>query len=52
MQLRLQPQEAPGTKARLQELCVDQDEEEDGDGEEDSDTPEASELELSDSGEA
>lgn len=53
VQLRLQPQEAPGTEARLQALRVDQDEEEeDGEGEEDSDTPEASEVELSDSGEA
>ncbi|XP_006107625.1 tonsoku-like protein [Myotis lucifugus] len=52
VQLRLQPQEAPGTKARLQELRVDQDEEEeeeDGEGEEASDTMEASEVELSDS---
>ncbi|CAK6439042.1 unnamed protein product [Pipistrellus nathusii] len=50
VQLRLQPQEAPGTEARLRALRVDQDEEEeDGEGEEDSDTPEASEVELSDS---
>ncbi|XP_036159599.1 tonsoku-like protein isoform X1 [Myotis myotis] len=53
VQLRLQPQEAPGTKARLQELRVDQDEEEeeeeDREGEEASDTMEASEVELSDS---
>ena len=55
VQLRLQPQEAPGTEARLQELSVDQseeEEEEDGEGDEDSSTLGASELELSDSGEA
>ncbi|XP_016072127.1 PREDICTED: tonsoku-like protein [Miniopterus natalensis] len=53
VQLRLQPQEAPGTKARLQELSVDregeEEEEEDLQGDEDSSTLEASELELSDS---
>ncbi|KAM7075227.1 tonsoku-like protein isoform 1-T1 [Molossus nigricans] len=52
VQLRLRPQEAPGTKARLQELSVDQEEEEeeeDGEGDEDSNTLEASEVELSDS---
>ncbi|XP_053786041.1 tonsoku-like protein isoform X2 [Desmodus rotundus] len=52
VQLRLQPQEAPGTEARLQELSVDQseeEEEEDGEGDEDSSTLGASELELSDS---
>lgn len=56
VQLRLQPQEAPGTKARLQELSVDQEEEEeeeeDAEGDEDSNTLDASEVELSDSGEA
>ncbi|XP_036904698.1 tonsoku-like protein isoform X2 [Sturnira hondurensis] len=52
VQLRLQPQEAPGTEARLQELSADQsedEEEEDGEGDEDSGALEASELELSDS---
>ncbi|XP_066121458.1 tonsoku-like protein [Saccopteryx bilineata] len=51
VQLRLQPQEAPGTEARLQELSVDQDEdeEENGEGDVDSNALEASELELSDS---
>lgn len=54
MQLRLQPQEAPGTEARLQELSVPRDQEEDEEKEEegDGDTPEASDLELSESGEA
>lgn len=55
MQLRLQPQEAPGTEARLQDLPADQsegEEEEDGEGDEDGSALEASELELSDSGEA
>ncbi|KAM8786169.1 tonsoku-like protein [Rhynchonycteris naso] len=52
VQLRLQPLEAPGTEARLQELSVDQDEEEEeenGEGDVDSNALEASELELSDS---
>ncbi|KAM5313305.1 tonsoku-like protein isoform 2-T2 [Glossophaga mutica] len=52
VQLRLQPQEAPGTEARLQELSADRsedEEEEDGEGDEDSSALEASELELSDS---
>ncbi|XP_045716770.1 tonsoku-like protein [Phyllostomus hastatus] len=52
VQLRLQPQEAPSTEARLQDLSADQSEgedEEDGEGDEDSSTLEASELELSDS---
>ena len=53
VQLRLQPQEAPGTEARLQELQVAGDEDEgDGEGEEDDDALEAAELELSESGEA
>lgn len=54
VQLRLQPQEAPGTEARLQELSVPRDQEEDEDKEEegDGDTPEASDVELSESGEA
>lgn len=51
VQLRLQPQEAPGTEARLQELGEGEDEGEEDRGE-DSDTLEASEVELSDSGEA
>ncbi|XP_025778713.1 tonsoku-like protein [Puma concolor] len=51
VQLRLQPQEAPGTEARLQELSVPRDQEEDEDKEEegDGDTPEASDVELSES---
>nr|XP_025727141.1 tonsoku-like protein [Callorhinus ursinus] len=51
VQLRLQPQEAPDTAARLQELSVPRDQEE-GDEEEkegDGDTPEASDVELSES---
>lgn len=58
VQLRLQPQEAPGTEARLQALSVDMDEDEAGEGEdeeaegEDSNTLETSEVELSESGEA
>lgn len=51
VQLRLQPQEAPGTEARLQELGEGEAEGEE-DGGEDSDTLEASEVELSESGEA
>lgn len=47
MQLRLQPQEAHGTEIRLQELCVPEEEEE----EEASEALEASEPELSESGE-
>lgn len=50
MQLRLRPQEAPGTEARLQALRVDGDEDEEDAGE-DGSAPEASELELSESGE-
>uniref|UniRef100_A0A8C0MCS9 Tonsoku-like protein n=1 Tax=Canis lupus familiaris TaxID=9615 RepID=A0A8C0MCS9_CANLF len=51
VQLRLQPQEAPTTAARLQELSVPGDEEEDEEEEKegDSDTPEASDVELSES---
>ncbi|OWK04469.1 TONSL [Cervus elaphus hippelaphus] len=50
VQLRLQPQEAPSTEARLQELRVAGDEDEgDGEGEEDDDALEAVELELSES---
>lgn len=56
MQLRLRPQEAPGTEARLQALSVDEDEAGKGEDEEDEDedhsTLEASEVELSESGEA
>lgn len=53
VQLRLQPQEAPGTETRLQELSVDEDEDEE---EEAAATVEckaleASEVELSESGE-
>lgn len=56
VQLRLQPQEAPSTETRLQELKAAGDEDE-GDGEdeedeEDDDALEATELELSESGEA
>nr|XP_031546329.1 tonsoku-like protein isoform X2 [Vicugna pacos] len=50
VQLRLQPQEAPGTEARLQELGVAEDEEDEGDqGDDDDDTLEAIEVELSES---
>ncbi|XP_070320427.1 tonsoku-like protein isoform X3 [Odocoileus virginianus] len=50
VQLRLQPQEAPSTEARLQELRVAGDEDEgDGEGEEDDDALETAELELSES---
>lgn len=54
VQLRLQPQDAPSTEARLQELSVhgDQEEGEDPQEEGDGDTPEASDVELSESGEA
>lgn len=54
VQLRLQPQEAPTTAARLQELSVtgDEGEDEEEEKEGDSDTPEASDVELSESGEA
>lgn len=53
VQLRLQPQEAPSTETRLQELQVAGDEDErDGEDEEDDDALEATELELSESGEA
>lgn len=56
VQLRLRPQEAPGTEARLQALSVDEDEAGKGEDEEDEDedhsTLEASEVELSESGEA
>ncbi|KAG8515412.1 Tonsoku-like protein, partial [Galemys pyrenaicus] len=49
MQLRLRPQEVPGTEAQLQELSVagqdEGDEEDEGDG----DSPEDSEVELSES---
>ncbi|XP_039109989.1 tonsoku-like protein isoform X2 [Hyaena hyaena] len=51
VQLRLQPQDAPSTEARLQELSVrgDQEEGEDPQEEGDGDTPEASDVELSES---
>lgn len=54
MQLRLQPQEAPVTAATLQELSVPRDQEEDDEEEKegDGDTPEASDVELSESGKA
>lgn len=50
MQLRLQPQDAPSTEAELQGLSGGE-EEEDEDEDKDSSSPEASELELSESGE-
>nr|XP_019572634.1 PREDICTED: tonsoku-like protein [Rhinolophus sinicus] len=53
VQLRLRPQEAPGTEARLQALSMDEDEAGKGEDEEDEDedhsTLEASEVELSES---
>ncbi|XP_034868070.1 LOW QUALITY PROTEIN: tonsoku-like protein [Mirounga leonina] len=51
VQLRLQPQEAPDTAARLQELSVPRDQEEDDEEEKEGggDTPEASDVELSES---
>ncbi|XP_045633324.1 tonsoku-like protein isoform X1 [Ursus americanus] len=51
VQLRLQPQEAPVTAATLQELSVPRDQEEDDEEEKegDGDTPEASDVELSES---
>ncbi|XP_012414241.1 tonsoku-like protein [Trichechus manatus latirostris] len=52
VQLRLQPQEAPGTEARLQELNVAKDGEEDEEEEEENENSEAlevSEVELSES---
>lgn len=54
VQLRLQPQEAPVTAATLQELSVPRDQEDDDEEEKegDGDTPEASDVELSESGEA
>lgn len=60
VQLRLQPQEAPGTEARLQELRAAEDEENEGDEDDEEDegdegdaaTLEAIEVELSESGEA
>lgn len=57
VQLRLRPQEAPGTEARLQALRGDGDEDEEGrdgdeeDAGEDGSALAASELELSESGE-
>jgi hypothetical protein len=52
VQLRLQPQEAPGTETRLQELSLakDEDEEEEEEEAEASEALEASDLELSESG--
>lgn len=60
VQLRLQPQEAPGTEARLQELRAAEDEEDEGDEDDEEDEGdegnaaalEAIEVELSESGEA
>ena len=57
VQLRLQPQEAPGTEARLQELRPAEGEEEEGDEEDEEDEGDAAaleaiEVELSESGEA
>ncbi|XP_059971458.1 tonsoku-like protein isoform X1 [Mesoplodon densirostris] len=54
VQLRLQPQEAPGTEARLQELGAVEDEEDEGDEEDEEDEGDAAaleaiELELSES---
>nr|XP_020026568.1 tonsoku-like protein isoform X2 [Castor canadensis] len=51
VQLRLQPQEAPGTETRLQELSLakDEDEEEEEEEAEASEALEASDLELSES---
>ncbi|XP_048214841.1 tonsoku-like protein isoform X3 [Perognathus longimembris pacificus] len=52
VQLRLQPQEAPGTETRLQELSVAKDEEKEEEEEEEAEASEAldtSELELSES---
>nr|XP_058132176.1 tonsoku-like protein isoform X2 [Dasypus novemcinctus] len=54
VQLRLQPQEAPGTKARLQELSVDEDGEDsealdDGEAAGDGEALDDSEVELSES---
>ncbi|KAK2503088.1 hypothetical protein MC885_018775 [Smutsia gigantea] len=53
VQLRLQPQEAPGTEARLQELSMAEAEEEEDEGDENEDeeegAPEGSEVELSES---
>ncbi|KAB0396434.1 hypothetical protein E2I00_012076 [Balaenoptera physalus] len=56
VQLRLQPQEAPGTEARLQELRPAEGEEEEGDEEDEEDEGDAAaleaiEVELSESGE-
>lgn len=55
VQLRLQPQEAPGTETRLQELSVDEDEDEEEEEEAAATAEckalEASEVELSESGE-
>lgn len=53
VQLRLQPQEAPGTETRLQELSVDEDEDEEEEAAATAECKalEASEVELSESGE-
>lgn len=53
VQLRLQPQEAPGTGTRLQELSVDEDEDEEEEAAATAECKalEASEVELSESGE-
>ncbi|KAM4865019.1 tonsoku-like protein [Thomomys bottae] len=49
VQLRLQPQEAPGTETRLQELSIAKDEEEEEEVAEGSEALDTSELELSES---
>lgn len=54
VQLKMQPQEAPGTEMRLQELSTEKDTEEEEEEEEEVEASEAletSELELSESGE-
>lgn len=54
VQLRLRPQEAPATAASLQELSTPREQEVDDEEEEEEDeaTPELSDVELSESGEA
>lgn len=51
VQLRLQPQDAPGTESKLQELSVANEEEEEEVEEEATEAVEIIELELSESGE-
>lgn len=52
VQLRLRPQEAPATAASLQELSAPREQDDEEEEEEDADTPELSDVELSESGEA